>query len=616
MRLIVNPWSLYASGNMDLTVEGDHYRALLAVDHEEVAFTVQTTELTNSYEYEELKGERDIRLLEIYPDNEQEMLRGRVYDTNLDVEDGYIAISYTWGPALKPYRVHSSVGDLPIPASLHSALKRVRSSEQSVTVWADAICIHQRNESEKVRQIKLLPVIFGQAKQVFGWVGDMADYSDLAIKALQSVAQPETEQAFSEFDDKKWKAVSEFFERPWFVRSWIIQEIILAKDLLVVCGSQTILWQDLYEAVRNCQEHAKRSVGALNIPLFRNMNAIVSLGETRHGFWSGSQKYSLLQLLELFQHAKSTMKCDRLFTLLNVAADGGRLNFKPDYSSPLEVIVRRYGSEFVDRKQTFELLYRARLSNGEDFPSWTPDWTSNQYPKTISSWQSEPEFSALGVDREQAGISPLDDRLLLIDGCEVDKIAKVGNCTSEVHDALEYIADIFDFIELNATDSQAVPKDELKRKLPIGSAARAPWGEWVGQDFNESFLALTEYLALRNGQDEVGFTAGHSPAETTERLSQLHEKLWLFLFTAIEFSERFQPAVACLTNRGYFGLVPANAREGDIIAVLYGGAVPFCLRRSDDEETCRVVGEAYVHGIMHGEAIGWEGMRDETFQLK
>lgn len=608
---------------MDLTVEGDHYRALLAVDHEEVAFTVQTSELTNSYEYEELKGERDIRLLEIYPDNEQNMLRGRVYDTNLDVEDGYIAISYTWGPALKPYRIHTSVGDLPIPASLHSALKRVRSSEQSVTVWADAICIHQRNESEKVRQIELLPVIFGQAKQVFGWVGDMADDSDLAIKALQSVTQPETEQAFSEFDDKRWKAVSEFFERPWFVRSWIIQEIILAKDLLVVCGSQTILWQDLYEAVRNCQEHAKKSVGALNVPLFRNMNAILSLGETRHGFWSGSQKYSLLQLLELFQHAKSTMKCDRLFTLLNVAADGGSPNFKPDYSSPLEVIVRRYGSEFVDRKQTFELLYRARLSNGEDFPSWTPDWTSNQYPKTISSWQSEPEFSALGMDREQARISPLDDRLLLIDGCEVDKIAKVGNCTSEVHDALEYIADIFDFIELNATDSQAVPKDELKRKLPIGSAARAPWGEWVGQDFNESFLALTEYLALKNGQDEVGFTAGHSHAETTERLSRLHErlsrlheKLWLFLFTAIEFSERFQPAVACLTNRGYFGLVPANALEGDIIAVLYGGAVPFCLRRSDDEETCRVVGEAYVHGIMHGEAIGWEGMRDETFQLK
>ena len=74
------------------------------------------------------------------------------------------------------------------------------------------------------------------------------------------------------------------------------------------------------------------------------------------------------------------------------------------------------------------------------------------------------------------------------------------------------------------------------------------------------------------------------------------------MLTATEFSERFRPAVACLTERGYFGLVPANAREGDIISILYGGAVPLRLRRSDDGKTCQVVGESYVHGIMHGEA--------------
>lgn len=56
-----------------------------------------------------------------------------------------------------------------------------------------------------------------------------------------------------------------------------------------------------------------------------------------------------------------------------------------------------------------------------------------------------------------------------------------------------------------------------------------------------------------------------------------------------------------VSKDGYFGLAPPNAEKGNRVAVLYGVDVPFILRRSGS--SFKVVGESYVHGLMHGEAV-------------
>lgn len=56
-----------------------------------------------------------------------------------------------------------------------------------------------------------------------------------------------------------------------------------------------------------------------------------------------------------------------------------------------------------------------------------------------------------------------------------------------------------------------------------------------------------------------------------------------------------------VSEAGYFGLAPPNARKGDQVAVLFGAETPFILRRAGSG--FQVVGESYVHGLMDGEAI-------------
>ena len=61
------------------------------------------------------------------------------------------------------------------------------------------------------------------------------------------------------------------------------------------------------------------------------------------------------------------------------------------------------------------------------------------------------------------------------------------------------------------------------------------------------------------------------------------------------------------TRKGYLGVVPAGARSGDVVAVLGGSEMVVILRPADEDlqsKLYRVVGLAYIHGLMDGEIMG------------
>lgn len=55
------------------------------------------------------------------------------------------------------------------------------------------------------------------------------------------------------------------------------------------------------------------------------------------------------------------------------------------------------------------------------------------------------------------------------------------------------------------------------------------------------------------------------------------------------------------TESGYFVLGPAVMEKGDVVCVLFGGKLPFCLRLVGKRYL--LVGECYTHGLMEGEAL-------------
>lgn len=59
-----------------------------------------------------------------------------------------------------------------------------------------------------------------------------------------------------------------------------------------------------------------------------------------------------------------------------------------------------------------------------------------------------------------------------------------------------------------------------------------------------------------------------------------------------------------VTEKGYYGLGPSTVRRGDSVMVLPGTQVPYLFRpHMVLENSWVLIGETYVHGIMHGEAL-------------
>ena len=57
------------------------------------------------------------------------------------------------------------------------------------------------------------------------------------------------------------------------------------------------------------------------------------------------------------------------------------------------------------------------------------------------------------------------------------------------------------------------------------------------------------------------------------------------------------------TDGSLLGMGPRSISDGDEAWVLQGSRVPFILRSSQDTGRYQLLGQGYVHGMMHGEAL-------------
>lgn len=66
-----------------------------------------------------------------------------------------------------------------------------------------------------------------------------------------------------------------------------------------------------------------------------------------------------------------------------------------------------------------------------------------------------------------------------------------------------------------------------------------------------------------------------------------------------------------VTEDGRIGLAPGTTRVGDVVAIIGGAHTPFVLRSltgdGEGRERFALIGEAYVHGVMEGEAVEFDG---------
>ncbi|KAL8926894.1 MAG: hypothetical protein Q9208_002703 [Pyrenodesmia sp. 3 TL-2023] len=69
----------------------------------------------------------------------------------------------------------------------------------------------------------------------------------------------------------------------------------------------------------------------------------------------------------------------------------------------------------------------------------------------------------------------------------------------------------------------------------------------------------------------------------------------------------------CITKKRYMGWCPFDTKPGDRVCILFGGQTPYVVRKQGNGY--RLLGEAYLHGVMDGEVLGMPDIKIETIRL-
>ncbi|KAK4449786.1 heterokaryon incompatibility protein-domain-containing protein [Podospora aff. communis PSN243] len=115
---------------------------------------------------------RSIRTLQLLPGRWLDPINCIIDSVALDDKPSFDALSYVWGNASDTIPIQVNSSPFHTTKNLVAALRRLRSSVDTKTLWVDAICINQADNQEKMEQVKMMADIYKAATSVRIFLGE------------------------------------------------------------------------------------------------------------------------------------------------------------------------------------------------------------------------------------------------------------------------------------------------------------------------------------------------------------------------------------------------------------------------------------------------------------
>ena len=627
------------------------------------------------YQYTPLFSERSIRLLQILQETRTGIPQCELTTVSLDNKPPFIALSYTWGnPVVQPKNTPGTTERccqiicngrfLDVTQNLYDFLKQAkhgRSLDSEDKIWIDAVCINQNSLKERSAQVRLMGDIYRSAKSVIVWLGACAaKESQYAIELLQRISTTSTEklntlkqlQIHNPLVSKvlgkpgasnaHWLALKQMFSRAWFTRIWIIQEIAFAEKIEVLYGSHTLSWESCIKAC----EFLSYSIGndlqtPSNIPYGGSNAEILSM-------FQDYDAVNLLDVLIMTRSFEASDPRDKIFAVLGLAGLGRGM------VSATEVIGVDYGVETAEVylatvwaliRKTKDLNFLAEvedpsLRNISELPSWVPDFSSVHRP---SIYHQSLAFNAdKGLRRS---LTPLPDRRLLnIAAYKIGEVVYADNLGMN-ESFIEYFPRMLTLLfELLPTYITGEDRLEVLWRTMIQNGREwvSPVGSDIAQEFREWILLNMVKISLKRGRNvsarkqinEVikqidsyakADTTGIMPTEDEIRnaIKEAQDSVDKVKSENIETVSKYGHELSyyhhmCIfrTDKGLLGLGQPSLHTGDTLWIIPGVSVPMVLQSTDAGDRFKVVGPAYVYGIMNGEVMNWNKLDRQSIVLE
>jgi hypothetical protein len=465
--------------------------------------------------------------------------------------------------------------------------------------------------------------IYTNATSVAIWLGPEADDSKTAIRLLEEFAahrdRPDKIQKLiaSQVGKPGMGAIVSLFERDYWCRLWVVQEVFNARTITVYCGSLKSPWHNYrlasyifwrhkadidYYFPGNTKEGSSPNQFSFSQVLVNNgpaslpdVAALTELGDS-----------SLLEVMRACRTKLAADPRDKVFGILGILPDDIRSEFPVDYNLHVKEVYINVVDNVLSTTERLDIIRESIHfpihSSSVNFPSWVPDWT--HVPGT-TALQTETSASSNTL----AEYRLLDERRKLeISAIHLDTISTRGIAVGTFCTLADYVMAFLHWRAVLLGSYDADGDEDLNirvqeafcRTLSLGQVPteyNAPQA-WLTVCYHVFAALIRERLPRMPLDRELrSYIKANVNIQPEARRSFLQQ----------HFATKMMSRCLCVTEEGHIGMGSGFMALGDVVVVPLGCATPIILRPEGPRGEYRYVGDVYIHGYMDGKAVEqWE----------
>jgi hypothetical protein len=454
--------------------------------------------------YDALPTKRSFRLLtprrsSNQPPSESFLLEFTLQTYDLDNAPPFKALSYTWDLAYRVGRKKDDDEETPphfpekiicngvlfkVTQNLFDALSAFQDAHLFDLLWVDAICMNQGELQERSSQVLIMGNIYSAAEEVLVWLGPripphkraVDDFVWATTEFLAVIEESETETSPKNIfgpgnliDSKFW--ADHGLENPaprlsrlalfirscrWFSRAWILQEVLLARNARMFCGSIEISFtkaaklafiflqlnwgSEIAELIAIADKKFARDMkvagwlrelGALHFTLDMTPQIFESNFKQKWKDGAGSIWF-MSTLLTNCRASGCRNDRDKVYAILGIVEKFFpnpliTTTIKPDYGISVAELFTSVTTLILENSTTLDYLADTRKGpyvNGLDIPSWVVNFSSPEMTLPIGAYES---FNA-SLRKDSEVLSPsfsIRGSKLLCHGAQFDTVEEV-----------------------------------------------------------------------------------------------------------------------------------------------------------------------------------------------
>lgn len=324
-------------------------------------------------------------------------------------------------------------GSLKLTSNCAEALRSVRKSQTERTIWVDSICVNQDDPEERSRQVDLMKEIYAKAFTVLVYLGrESTEDDDSSRKAMLLLRQPDRLRDFFDLEKCEQTSLKRLFERRYFRRMWIVQEVALAQTIEFYCGPEIAYVSEFagnplnailgFQVTPPWLRHSKQAASELPIAhqtllahlrsqgidprriedserttierSSAHQTALAQLRYQGHARWLTRSKQEASEISSAHQTSQAqqilglifdTAFCnckddrDRIFAILGLLNCSDKERLRADYNLSTAQVYTGIAAYLAKNGFLWVVLILApplSLDNYRDHPSWVPRWSN------------------------------------------------------------------------------------------------------------------------------------------------------------------------------------------------------------------------------------------------